>query len=184
MASKSSWGEYERNQWYSADAQIVMGICADCLHSLRRLPTLSELRAVSKLQDYDLRQACDNLLQMGWKSYAAIANAIPYDVQPGLTRDRATPTRSDRRRVQPLIREIVFAKSDGSCWYCGTEIGDDFHVDHVKPIALGGRNYLSNMVPSCQSCNCRKSTSPLEVFRFVLWGKHRPFWFETEGLSP
>jgi 5-methylcytosine-specific restriction endonuclease McrA len=30
------------------------------------------------------------------------------------------------------------------------------HVDHVKPIAKGGLNVLSNMRPACGSCNSAK----------------------------
>lgn len=42
------------------------------------------------------------------------------------------------------------------CWMCGVELGDDFHVDHVKPLARGGWHCLSNLRPSCPSCNISK----------------------------
>jgi 5-methylcytosine-specific restriction endonuclease McrA len=40
-----------------------------------------------------------------------------------------------------------------ACAYCG----DDFdHIDHVKPLALGGPHMLANLRPACASCNLRK----------------------------
>jgi 5-methylcytosine-specific restriction endonuclease McrA len=40
------------------------------------------------------------------------------------------------------------------CWMCG---GPFEHVDHVKPLAKGGRDHLANLRPSCRKCNQRKS---------------------------
>ncbi len=41
------------------------------------------------------------------------------------------------------------------CWMCG---GPFEAVDHVKPIAVGGAHILSNLRPSCQSCNSSKGS--------------------------
>lgn len=49
------------------------------------------------------------------------------------------------------------------CWMCGAEIGDDFHVDHVKPLARGGWHCLSNLRPACAPCNLSKGAKwPLD----------------------
>lgn len=42
------------------------------------------------------------------------------------------------------------------CWICGCALGERFHVDHVKPLARGGWHCLSNLRPSCPSCNISK----------------------------
>lgn len=43
------------------------------------------------------------------------------------------------------------------CYWCGVELGDDCHIDHVIPIALGGRDIPTNLVRSCPTCNRSKN---------------------------
>jgi hypothetical protein len=46
------------------------------------------------------------------------------------------------------------------CAYCGAE-GVTLTQDHLIPIARGGHHTMSNVVPACLSCNCRKHDKPL-----------------------
>ena len=50
------------------------------------------------------------------------------------------------------------------CWICS---GPFEAVDHVKPISKGGPHMLSNLRPSCRSCNSSKGAKwPLEELNF------------------
>ena len=79
-------------------------------------------------------------------------------------------------------REIVKQKFDGKCAYTGTELKDDWRVDHVRPII---RNWwtntatfekdhnLDNMFPSQKIVNHYKGSLDLETFRtWYLGGLH------------
>lgn len=44
----------------------------------------------------------------------------------------------------------------GCCAYCGVELGDDWHFDHVIPLSRGGTNWPGNLRPSCPGCNLSK----------------------------
>jgi len=50
-----------------------------------------------------------------------------------------------------------YKRQRGRCYYCGVEVGDTYHVDHVVPISKGGSNDPSNLVVACAPCNLRKN---------------------------
>ena len=45
---------------------------------------------------------------------------------------------------------------------------DNLVIDHVHPFAKGGMNVISNIVCSCNTCNNRKFTMPVDVAMKVL----------------
>lgn len=70
-------------------------------------------------------------------------------------------------------REEIKKIFGGKCAYCGKELGDRFHVDHIEPIFRGwsekperaGKDEKENLIPACIRCNLRKSTLSVEQFR-------------------
>ena len=57
----------------------------------------------------------------------------------------------------PVTAAMIAAKMQfhgNRCWMCK---GPFEHVDHVKPIKLGGPHLLANLRPACASCNGRKA---------------------------
>lgn len=65
-----------------------------------------------------------------------------------------------QRRVRPALyrRAEVFARWGGTCAYCDAPAE---HLDHIKPIARGGRDVESNVIPACAPCNYSKGDQPL-----------------------
>lgn len=59
--------------------------------------------------------------------------------------------------------ELDFIRSlfDGQCVYCDQPATT---IDHIVPIAKGGRDEYLNVLPACRSCNSRKNTKDLTVF--------------------
>lgn len=71
-------------------------------------------------------------------------------------------------------RQQIFDKYGGKCAYCGCELTKGWHADHFEPIVRNWtdgtcekpeNNILSNMMPSCPSCNIMKSSLSIEHFR-------------------
>lgn len=60
-------------------------------------------------------------------------------------------------------------KYNHRCAYCG-KISEHLQQDHVIPISKNGNHTLSNIVPACKSCNCKKKDHTLsEVgMKFVV----------------
>jgi len=54
----------------------------------------------------------------------------------------------------------IFSAQKGRCAYyrsCRTKLGDDYHVDHIVPIAGGGTNSADNIQLTCPACNWSKN---------------------------
>ena len=48
-------------------------------------------------------------------------------------------------------------RSSGVCYYCGNKFkADELTMDHLVPIARGGRSVAGNVVPACKDCNSKK----------------------------
>lgn len=55
------------------------------------------------------------------------------------------------------LSEKLFALQKGMCPCCRMPLGNDFHMDHIEPLALGGSNTDDNIQLLRKSCNHQKS---------------------------
>lgn len=63
----------------------------------------------------------------------------------------------------------IFLKTQGHCYYCGIDLFDtSWQVEHMLPVVKGGTDDESNLVPSCSSCNRKKSSNDVDQFRDCL----------------
>ena len=77
----------------------------------------------------------------------------------------------NRRKLSKAERQQVYEKCQGHCGYCGCNLEyKAMQVDHMKPLKRGGADELSNMLPTCRSCNHYKATLDVEEFRSYLSG--------------
>ena len=61
----------------------------------------------------------------------------------------------------------------GVCHYCGKNVGAaNLTMDHVVPVARGGRSVKSNCVPCCKDCNnAKRAMTPAERILNKLFGE-------------
>lgn len=59
-------------------------------------------------------------------------------------------------------REAKFAECGNVCYYCHQP--SKLTVDHVIPLARGGTDDITNIVPACQSCNSKKNAKTADEF--------------------
>lgn len=64
----------------------------------------------------------------------------------------------ERARPVSRRRREIFAKCKGACHYCATPLRLDgsWHIEHMKPRALGGADDCFNLVAACIGCNAEK----------------------------
>jgi 5-methylcytosine-specific restriction endonuclease McrA len=74
--------------------------------------------------------------------------------------------KAERSKARELRRSRWWQQktSTGTCWYCGQKVGfKNLTMDHVIPLARGGRSTKDNLVPCCKECNIKKKSSlPVE----------------------
>ena len=60
-----------------------------------------------------------------------------------------------RPAISSKIRWDVFEKDNYQCVFCGNK--KELEVDHIIPIAKGGRHIMTNFQTLCRKCNEKKS---------------------------
>lgn len=58
--------------------------------------------------------------------------------------------------LSPGLPDVLFILQKGLCPCCGQPLGDNYHLDHIMPLALGGTNTDDNMQLLRQRCNNQK----------------------------
>lgn len=61
----------------------------------------------------------------------------------------------------------IFQSQNGKCAWCGCDVSNKYHVDHVIPLSRGGSDAKENLVISCKTCNLKKYTKIPEEFLSV-----------------
>lgn len=79
--------------------------------------------------------------------------------------------RAERNKARDLRKTRWWQQktAPGLCHYCGNQVAfKDLTMDHLVPLARGGRSTKDNLVPCCKNCNNRKkSMLPLEWEEYV-----------------
>jgi hypothetical protein len=67
-----------------------------------------------------------------------------------------------RQGLSKKVRFEVFKRDKFTCQYCGvTAEKMVLHVDHIIPVADGGKNEILNLVTACRDCNLGKGATLL-----------------------
>ena len=80
-------------------------------------------------------------------------------------------------------RAAIHDKFGGRCAYCGEDLPEKWHVDHLVPIVRNWGKFskerpcekpendnLANMMPACPACNISKHSYTLEFWREMIAG--------------
>jgi len=60
-------------------------------------------------------------------------------------------------KLSSNIEQKLFKLQRGKCACCGKHLGDNYHIDHIMPLALGGTNTDDNVQLLRSTCNHQKS---------------------------
>lgn len=88
--------------------------------------------------------------------------------------DKRKANRNNRRARKKLVngslsKDLVsklYRLQKGKCPCCAQPLGDDYHLDHKMPLALGGLNVDTNMQLLRAKCNLQKAAKhPIEFMQ-------------------
>lgn len=66
------------------------------------------------------------------------------------------------------IELVLLSQQMGLCPCCNRELGDNYHLDHIMPIKLGGTNTDDNVQLLRAECNLRKGAKHPDEWRKIL----------------
>lgn len=70
--------------------------------------------------------------------------------------NRRAREQSNGSRLSPDLAKTLYKRQKGKCICCKEPLGKDFHLDHIMPLALGGKNEDWNMQLLTARCNLQK----------------------------
>lgn len=127
-----------------------------------------------RLENYDkLKKARDARHEANpekRKSYARqykIANRVAIRIHHH--NRRVKKTENGDRLTKGLADKLLLLQRS-KCPCCGMPLGDDYHIDHITPLKLGGRNVDSNIQLLRAVCNMRKNAKDP-----ILWMQEKGF---------
>ena len=68
--------------------------------------------------------------------------------------------------ISSALHKLVVDRAGNCCEYCElSQLGQEasFHIDHVLPVAAGGRTVENNLALACVSCSLRKAVRQTAV---------------------
>jgi len=71
--------------------------------------------------------------------------------------NRRARKRASGGKLSIDISEKLFQLQKGKCACCKQPLGDDYHLDHIMPLALGGTNTDDNAQLLRKECNLKKN---------------------------
>ena len=72
---------------------------------------------------------------------------------------RAYHSKNQRKLLTKDLRRSIMERDNYTCQMCGKYMPDEvgLHIDHIIPVALGGKTVPSNLQVLCSKCNGAKS---------------------------
>ena len=89
------------------------------------------------------------------------------------------------------LRELIITRAQGHCEYCQSPARyspEVFEVEHILPVASGGKTTLDNLALACPACNRYKgrrqtSIDPLTATEVALFNPRTQRWADHFGWS-
>ena len=93
----------------------------------------------------------------GLELFTALVEHLGEDAEALASEVCDASKRDSKRMFRGVVRDVIFQRDNGKCFYCGISVGSRWHADHVIPWSKGGATSPKNGVVACVPCNLKKS---------------------------
>lgn len=148
------------------DARLAASRCWASKNKERKAATTSTWSALNrvKARGYSAKWRENNPEKVREKR--AIWNRSNPDKCRVYSHNRRAKKRESGGKLSPDIAKRLFKLQRGKCACCGIPLGDDYHLDHIIPLELGGSNNDCNVQLLRTSCNLKKGARhPVEFMQ-------------------
>nr|URJ56600.3 HNH endonuclease signature motif containing protein [Paenibacillus polymyxa] len=106
---------------------------------------------------------------------AEVISAIKVEDEPGYLKRDGVIQRCTY--IPSWLKQAVFYRDKGKCQECGKDVSglldpaNNYHIDHIVPLDMGGTNDPTNFQLLCSTCNLSKGARTNHAFDIEA-----PFW--------
>lgn len=132
----------------------------------KRRATFAKWRAANpdKVREQKSKYYEDNREKL--REYAAKWHAENPEKSRIQSLNRRARKRAGGGKLSQGLAERLFELQRGKCACCKQPLGDDYHLDHIMPLALGGSNTDDNIQLLRSTCNQQKKAKhPADFMR-------------------
>lgn len=164
-----------------ADFPTAGQIVKICSHTTRCLTRMDIRQCRSCLESYPLtRDNFGNTPSGGFRFKCRACMRAHVEAYSAANKDGVAERAAVRREREARAGGIGYSNSDiakvrrllgDRCAYCDIPLNSAGHVDHMTPVAQGGKNEASNVTLCCEKCNLAKHAKNVE--QFLRWRAER-----------
>lgn len=144
-------------------------ICRSCTAAYRQLPEVKARGRVTRMESYYRNREREAGYNRSWReSHPAERSAATkrwVERNPEKARQLWAKNKARRRGAdvaERIDRRYVYERDGGRCHICGRAVPrDDFHIDHLIPLARGGSHTLDNVALAHPRCNRERAAGRL-----------------------
>jgi len=146
------------------DGMAIVLTNGELFVSRKKTGGVIKVKDISQAQDFHTMERALNQIKKApgkCKSYYPVDTSVTEIVVASETEkiiNVGNKKKIKRKRYSAEQRKIIYQRANGRCKLCGRKIElDNFSLDHVIPLSMGGADSMTNLQATCRGCNFQKS---------------------------
>jgi hypothetical protein len=152
---KEATTKKEHKAYYPSSRDVydyLLRIDEGCYRGVAMLNHLKRYHVPTWLEEISKKEALSASDKKAMNKYNSLVNSCNQYLQ----------RKKDWANIKSSVTRLIMESNEGLCYYCLTEKATC--IDHKTPLVRGGDSRMSNLAPSCRTCNAKKHDLTVEEF--------------------